>query len=301
MDKIVVDINLLNKSIANSPNEYIAKCEQDYASQTEKIVESIKLSPEIKFILLAGPSSSGKTTTSKLIKLALKNAGFNAKTISLDDFFVERKNTPLWDDGSYNYETVDAIDWKLFDECMNNLLTSGKTIMPRYDFVSGTKVFDSSLFLNKNDIVILEGLHSLNPIIDNFISTKYSLKIYLAPLVDYTLDGDMIMDEITLRFFRRLIRDVYTRGASPQVTLQDWPKVRLGEKLYIDPYKDSANITINSSHPYEVCVYRSILKQLNLLSNKDFANFITPFEYFKSLNTNFVPHNSLVEEFMGKK
>ncbi len=298
MDRKYIEITELNHEIVCNPTKYILECEKAYKSQMEKIAESIKLSPEIKFILLAGPSSSGKTTTAKLIKETLKQNGFNAKTISLDDFFVERVNTPKWEDGTYNYEGVDAVDWKLFDKCMHELLNGGETIMPTYDFIAGKKFFKNKLVLGKKDIIVIEGLHSLNPVIDNFISTNFSLKIYLSPLVDYIEHGETVMNEVTLRFFRRLIRDVYTRGASPEKTLNEWSKVRLGEKLYIDPFKHTANFTINSSHPYEVCVYRSILKKLNLLDNKDFTRFAQPFEYFKSLDTSFVPKGSLIEEFV---
>lgn len=300
MDRKIIEVSKLNHEIISNTKEYIIECEKAYTEQMEKIAEMLKMTPEIKFILLAGPSSSGKTTTAKLIKETLINSGFNAKTISLDDFFVERENTPLWDDGTYNYECVEAVDWHLFDKCMNALLSKGETIMPTYNFIKGAKTFDTTLTLKQNDIIVIEGLHSLNPVIDNFIKTQYSLKIYLSPIVDYVENGELIMNEITLRFFRRLIRDVYTRGASPQVTLRDWAKVRLGEKLYIDPFKDKANFTINSSHPYEVCVYRSILKKLNLLDNKEFAGFTTPFEYFKSLDTSYVPEGSLIEEFIDK-
>lgn len=298
MERQQIEITKLNNQIKNNTINFINECENNYKIQMEKIVESLKLCPEIKFILLAGPSSSGKTTTAKLLKYDLEQNGFNAKAISLDDFFVERVETPLWEDDSYNYESVDAIDWKLFDGAMNNLLKFGETTMPTYDFILGKKVFDKKLTLGKNDIIIIEGLHSLNPIIDNFISTNLSLKIYLSPLIDYTENNEIVMNEVNLRFFRRLIRDAYTRGSSPKNTLNDWPKVRLGEKLYIDPFKHTANFTINSAHPYEVCIYKSILKELNLFNDKDFARLLRPFEYFKSLSKDYLPAESLIEEFV---
>lgn len=298
MDKNIIEIAELNSKILNDADSYIKKCENAYKIQMEKIVSFVKLNEEIKFILLAGPSSSGKTTTAKLLRENLENNGFNAKTISLDDFFVERDNTPLWEDGTKNYESVDAIDWKLFDKCMHNLLTTKKTIMPTYDFVTGSKSFNTSLELNDKDIIIIEGLHSLNPIIDNFISTNLSLKIYLAPIVEYLKNGETVMNGTELRFFRRLIRDVYTRGSTPQRTLEEWKGVLLGEELYIDPYKNTANFTINSSHPYEICIYKYCLKALNMSNYPSLCDKLKPFESVVILDKKLMPSDSLLQEFV---
>lgn len=298
MDKNIIEISKLNSKILNNAEDYIEKCENSYKSQMEKIVSFIKLNQEIKFILLAGPSSSGKTTTAKLLCENLEKNGFNAKPISLDDFFVERDFTPLWEDGSKNYESVDAIDWKLFDSCMHNLLTTKKTIMPTYDFISGSKFYTRTLELNDKDIIVIEGLHSLNPIIDNFISTNLSLKIYIAPIIDYIKNDETIMTGEELRFFRRLIRDVYTRGSTPQRTLDEWESVLLGEKLYIDPYKHTANFTINSSHPYEVCVYKYCLKALNMANYPVLYDRLRPFESVAMLDKKLVPQDSLLQEFV---
>ena len=298
MDKNIIEISKLNSKILSDAENYIIKCENNYKNQMEKIVSFIKLNQEIKFILLAGPSSSGKTTTAKLICENLEEHGFNAKTISLDDFFVERVDTPLWEDGTKNYESVDAIDWKLFDSCMHNLLTTKKTVMPSYDFISGTKSYTRTLELNDKDIIIIEGLHSLNPIIDNFISTNLSLKIYLAPIIEYIKNDETIMTGTDLRFFRRLIRDVYTRGSTPQKTLDEWKGVLLGEKLYIDPYKATANFTINSSHPYEICVYKYCLKDLDMVDYPSLYDKLKPFESVAMLDKNLVPKDSLLQEFV---
>lgn len=301
MNKLLIEMEKLNHEVKFNTANYIKECETNYQNQMEKIVESIKLNEEIKFILLAGPSASGKTTTAKLLTQNLDKSGFNAKAISLDDFFVEREQTPLWEDGTKNFESVDAIDWKLFDECIQNLLQKGEAIMPTYDFITGKKFYSDKLTLKDKDIIIIEGLHALNPIIDNFISTKYSVKVYLSPFINYLENGEILMDELQLRFFRRLIRDVATRGATPNTTLKDWPSVRKGEKLYIDPFKHTANFTVNTSHPYEVCVYRDILKSLNLLSNPEFSSLIKPFEYVKSLSRDLVPSDSLLKEFIVSK
>ena len=298
MNKNIIEVSKLNSAVLNDAKNYIEKCENNYKSQMEKIVSFIKLNEEIKFILLAGPSSSGKTTTAKLICENLQKHGFNAKSISLDDFFVERIETPLWEDGTKNYESVDAIDWKLFDTCMHNLLTTKKTVMPTYNFITGTKSFDSMIELNDKDIIIIEGLHSLNPIIDNFISTNLSLKIYLAPIVEYIKNDETIMNGTDLRFIRRLIRDIYTRGSTPEKTMDEWKGVLLGEKLYIDPYKGTANFTINSSHPYEICVYKYCLKDIYSQNFDVVNNKLKSLEFVSMLDKNLVPKDSLLQEFV---
>lgn len=298
MDKYLINVNQLNEKMTTISKEYIFECENKYKEQLKMAVDKIVTKKNVKFILLAGPSSSGKTTTAKLLKQNLIDAGYNCKTISLDDFFVERKNTPLWENGRPNYESVDAIDWGLFDKCMHELLKNGKTIMPAYDFISGTKSFKYTLTLGKNDIIIIEGLHSLNPIIDRFISTKLSVKIFLRPAVEYYYNDQIILSGRQLRFFRRLIRDAYTRGASPERTLDEWNEVLLGEQLYIDPYKHSAEFVINTSHPYEVCIYHSIIKYLNLSANPKFTLLIEPFEKFLLTDKSLVPDDSLLQEFV---
>lgn len=298
MEKYIIDVAKLNEEIKSNTNAFISECENKYKNQLKSVVNSIAQKDGIKFILLAGPSSSGKTTTAKLLKQNLIEAGFNCKTISLDDFFVERKDTPLWENGRPNYESVDAIDWSLFDKCMHELLKTGKTLMPVYDFITGTKSFKYTLSLGENDIIIIEGLHSLNPIIDRFISTKFSVKLFLVPAVEYVFNNEVILSGRKLRFFRRLIRDAYTRGASPERTLDEWNEVLLGEQLYIDPYKHTADFTINTSHPYEVCIYHSIIKYLKLDQNPQFTLLVEPFDKIVSADKSLVPEGSLLQEFV---
>ena len=293
-----VNIDDLNKNIKNDYNDYILTCENYYKNQIKELVEEIKLSSNVKFVLLAGPSSSGKTTTAKLLKEELDRNGFNAQTISLDDFFVEREDTPVWDDGKPNYETIDAIDWKLFAKCIHALETTGTALMPTYDFVVGKKFFQQTLTLNKNDIIVIEGLHSLNPVLDNYIAAGLSVKVYLEPLVKYYSNNQEIMDGKKLRLFRRLIRDLYTRGISAEKTLASWELVRKGEKLYISPFKDTANFTINTCHPYEICIYKYIIDFLGLNKKPEYDELLEPFKYFEMLIKETMPEGSLLQEFV---
>lgn len=299
MGKITeIDVKEMNGKIEKNALSYIKECEEIYHMQIDETINKILKNPEIKFILLAGPSSAGKTTTAKLIKEKLEQRDINAKTISLDDFFVERKDTPLWPDGKPNYESIDAVDWQLFDKCVKSMLEKKYSIIPTYDFILGTKKFENYVTLAENDIIIFEGLHCLNKIIDNFISKEFSAKIYLSPQASFQINGEEIMNGVELRFFRRLIRDVYTRGSGPEKTLKNWMSVREGERLYIDPFKNNGNFVINSIHPYEVCIYKKIIRDLKIDKLEGFSELTKPFDSFVELEKKSVPENSLLQEFV---
>lgn len=297
--KNCVYIKDVNNEIETNLNRYVKYCEEDYKKQIFEIVSHVKENKNTKFVLLAGPSSSGKTTTARLLGEYFNSFDLKAKVISLDDFFVNRVDTPKWENGKYNYETVDAIDWKLFDECVNNLLKNGYSKMPTYNFITGEKEFNYETTLAEDEIIIIEGLHSLNPIIDNFIPTNLSVKVYLSPRVNFLDEnGNEVIDGKQMRFFRRLIRDAFTRGSSPEHTLQVWPDVKLGEKLYIDPFKNQADYHINSCHNYEVGVYKSILKELNLLEDPILLPYTKLLEKFDMVDKDIVPSSSLLTEFV---
>ena len=294
-----VYIKDVNSEVENNIELFVKYCEQDYQKQIYEVVSHVQENKNVKFVLLAGPSSSGKTTTARLLCEYFASFNIKAKSISLDDFFVNREETPKWPDGRYNYESVDSIDWKLFDKCMNNLLKKGESQMPTYNFVTGERHLTYTATLQEDEIIVIEGLHSLNPIIDNFIPNNVSVKVYLSPRV-YFLDknGEEVLDGKKMRFFRRLIRDAYTRGTSPEKTFEVWPDVRRGEVLYIDPFKHTANFHINSTHKYEVGVYKKILKELNLLEHpllKDFTKMLEKFDY---VDKTVVPSTSLLTEFV---
>lgn len=299
MGKYDIKIDEINEKAVNETEKYILECEAKYHKQIDDIARNIKKQKDkVKFVLLAGPSSAGKTTTSKLLCQSLNAVGFDAKSLSLDDFFVDRDETPLWEDGSKNFESVDAIDWTLFDKCVNELLNQKKSKLPTYDFKSGKKFFSTGeTEFRDGTIMVIEGLHALNPVIDNFIPKEFSKKIYLSVRADIIENDKKLLDGNAIRFVRRLIRDLYTRGASIENTYEMWKYVRKGEELYIQPFKDTAQFYINSFHGYELCVYKTILDHLK-------ANGINPesvnetVKGFKSIDKNLVPDTSLLQEFV---
>ena len=299
MENLTMKITDINENLKNNLQEFVITCENNYKNQIKGIISKVHLNKDIKFVLLAGPSSSGKTTTARIICENFAKVNIKAKAISLDDFFVNREDTPRWEDGKYNYESVDAIDWKLFDECMSNLLNNKKSKMPIYDFITGKKSLAYESTLEDNEIIVIEGLHSLNPIIDNFIPKNKCIKIYLAPQIEFIdKNNKVVLNGKEMRFFRRLIRDAFTRGTSPNQTLQVWPDVVKGETLYIDPFKDLADYKINTVHPYEVGVYKSILKQLNLLNDKQLKSHLDKIAEFDLVDKSIVPNDSLLTEFV---
>jgi len=295
-----IDLNYINKNVKNNCKNFVLECENKYRSQVDEVTKTITNDKSIKFVLLTGPSSSGKTTTSKLLAMRLEKAGYDTLPLSLDDFFVERSETPLWEDGELNYETSDSIDWHLFGSCMRKLLQSEEVVLPTYNFVTGKKEFSSApTRLSQNGIVVIEGLHALNPIIDKYIPINKSYKIYLSANTDIYQTGKLLLKHFDVRIFRRMIRDLYTRSTSIDETLKIWQKVRLGENLYIDPFKDDANYHINSFHAYELCIYKKILKSFES-DSKELNKLKNSLKDFEELSAEVAPKDSVLQEFLPK-
>lgn len=294
-----ISIEKINLQINENAENFVLECENNYKNQINNVVSELKTNNNIKFIMIAGPSSSGKTTTSKILKEMLETENINALALSLDDYFLERIETPLWPDGSLNFETAESIDWELFGTCTKALLNGDQATLPTYNFVTGSKEFKQSVKIPKDTIVIVEGLHALNPIIDKFIPKKNSLKVYISARTNITLNGEIYISHKDVRLYRRMIRDLYTRATSIDDTLEMWEKVRLGEKLYIDPFVDSADLSINTFHAYEMNVYKTMFENIKNQSSSimEILNTLAPFE---PLSENIVPKTSVLKEFTSK-
>jgi uridine kinase len=297
MIKKFMNLKTIKSNTQKNLTDFVKKCEAKYTTQIDEIARHIAENKNLKFVMIAGPSSAGKTTTSKLLSLALNRLGYNAHVLSLDDFFVEREETPLWEDGSFNYESVNAIDWKLFDECMNNLLKKEETQLPTYNFINGKKEFISKLTMLEHDLIIIEGLHALNKIIDNFIPKKFSVKIYISVFTNVLDNGKILVKSTNVRLLRRMVRDMHSRGTMPEQTVKNWASVNRGEKLYITPFKKSADFYINSFHPYELSVYKSMLNEYSKQKNVDLPTVDILLSKFDNLSKKVVPQFSLLKEF----
>lgn len=303
----ISNLGELNEAIINNNAGEIIKLSemiQDY--KLLSIAEQITLNKDdIKLVLISGPSSSGKTTTSKKLALYLKTLGLNPHQLSLDDYFFNRNDTPLDEDGKPDYESLRAIDVKLFNSQMEKLLKGSKVITPTFDFIEGKRVYNKPIQMNKNDILIIEGLHALNDNILSNISRKNKYKIYISPLAFINIDNDNRMSMTDIRLLRRMIRDNRTRGYSPEHTLLTWESVRKGEEKYVFPFQDEADIIFNSILAYELSVLKTYAEPLLFSVPEDSSEYMTAIRLIELLKfvlpipSDTVPDISILREFIG--
>lgn len=292
-----IDLNLINLESKYSPNELIEKSEQAFKNQILEIASQINKKPLVKIVLLAGPSSAGKTTSAKLIKESLIALGTGAEVISMDNFFINRDITPKLADGSYDFENIDSIDIAYFKKFIEQILTMGKAQMPIFDFITGTRLSQYvNLELQDNSILIIEGIHALNPaILDNHQNEVY--RIFVNPNTEYYYNNEVIIQVRELRRIRRMIRDFYTRGIKPNETLHNWKHVVEGEKKYIFPYKSNADYILDSTHYYEPLMYKKYIPPL-LDDSKESKEIAKDLSYFEEMDASLVPPTSLLNEFL---
>ena len=277
---------------------------QDYKLMS--IAQDIaKSKNNIKIVLLSGPSSSGKTTTAKKLAMYLKTLGLKPHPLSLDDYFLERDQTPLGEDGKPDYEGVRAIDIKLLNRQLKKLFEGHEVVTPTYDFLTGKKIFNKPLKLEKTDILIVEGLHALNETLSKDIPKENKYKIYISPLIFLNIDNDNRISLTDIRLLRRMVRDYYTRGHSPSKTLASWSDVRRGEEKYVFPYQDEADVIFNSFLAYELGVLKTYVEPLLYSVNPSDPEYHTAIRLLEILRLVLpipsvdVPSTSIIIEFIG--
>lgn len=300
------NIGELNDYITTNSGDLIQLSEimQDY--KLLNIAEEIVLNKDdYKIILLSGPSSSGKTTTSKKLSLYLKSLGLNPTHLSMDDYFLEREETPLGPNGKPDFESLKAIDIKLFDSQISKLLKESKVTIPTFNFITGKKEYKKTIQMKKNDILIIEGLHALNDDILKNIPKKNKYKIYISPLTYLNIDNDNRISMTDLRLLRRIVRDNRTRGYSTSVTLNNWSDVREGEEKYVFPFQDNASVMFNTSLAYELAVLKTYAEPLLYSVKQDDPEYQTAKRLLELLNcvlplpSTAVPQISIIREFIG--
>ena len=298
--------SLNNKVTKGNVDDIVLLSENIQNNSLFKIAETIYNNKKLKLILLAGPSSSGKTTTSKKLELFLKGFGLNPIAISIDNYFVDRDKTPILPDGSYDFESLNSINVELFNRNLKDLLDGKEVTLPVYNFIIGkSELSDESIKLGEKEILIVEGLHALNEELTYSIDKKNKYKIYLCPLTVLSLDNHNRIRTTDNRLLRRIVRDNRTRGYSASDTLSTWGKVREGEEKYVFPFQDEADVIFNTSLIYELGVlktyaepllysveesdpmYKEAVRLLNLLKN------ILP------ISNDYIPVDSIVREFIG--
>lgn len=303
----ISNIGALNEKILkNNLIDMIQVSEAIHQRKIVEIVQDIEKKKEIKLILIAGPSSSGKTTFAQQLGVQLRLTGYNPITISMDNYFKERVDTPKGPDGKYDFERVDALDIELFNKHMEDLIAGNTVELPEFDFIVGTKRYNGKfLTLKPKDVLVVEGIHALNPILTEFTPSKNKYRIYIAPITTLNLDGYSKVSSSDTRFLRRMVRDFATRGHSIEKTFELWGNVKKGEEKYIYPYIEDVDVIFNSSLIYEPAVMKTFAQPLLLQldkSSKYYAESRRLYEYlnnFLPMETSNIPIDSLIREFIG--
>lgn len=299
----------LNKIVSlGNYNEAIRLGETHYEGQLALISEQIYQNKEnIKLVLLAGPSSSGKTTTAKKLGIYLQSKGFKTNYISIDDYFLDKKDTPKDENGEYDFESINALDLVLFNKHLVKLLAGEKVLMPEYNFVLGKKEFKKRyLQLEKNDILIIEGLHGLNDKLTSAIQRKNKFKIFICPYTQINIDNHNYVHTSDTRKLRRIVRDNKTRGKSSSETLKMWKKIHEGEMKNIFPFQKDIDAIINSAMVYEIGVLKTYVEPLLFsVDEKDemypeAIRLINLLRNFLPIPSDDIPRDSVIREFIGK-
>ena len=298
--------SLNNKVTKGNVDDIVLLSENIQNNSLFKIAETIYNNKKLKLILLAGPSSSGKTTTSKKLELFLKGFGLNPIAISIDNYFVDRDKTPRLPDGSYDFESLNSINVELFNKNLKDLLDGKEVTLPVYNFITGkSELLDESIKLGEKEILIVEGLHALNEELTYSIDRKNKYKIYLCPLTVLSLDNHNRIRTTDNRLLRRIVRDNRTRGYSASDTLSTWSKVREGEEKYVFPFQDEADVIFNTSLIYELGVLKTYAEPLlysveeNDPMYKEAVRLLNLLKNILPISNDYIPVDSIVREFIG--
>ena len=299
----------INDKIRKDPAAFLAECDAHYQERihtaVDTILERMKVSP---IVLLSGPSGSGKTTTAMKLEQELERRGVNSHTISLDNYFktLNRKTAPRTPEGDIDYESPLLLDMELLDDTFSRLSRGEWVIVPHFEFARQMRNDSQGtpLKLEKNEIAIFEGIHALNDIITG--KNPNAMKLYISArsnVVDEA--GETVFKGTWMRLARRTVRDAKFRSWEPEVTIKMWANVRRGEKLYISPYKNRADIIFDSSLPYEVSVMKNYALPLlqavpeENVRRAELLELIEAFQYFEPIAPELVDQDSLLREFIG--
>ena len=291
---------------ANHSTDIINISEALQEKKIAKIAEEIASRKGVKLVLLAGPSSSGKTTSCKRLSIQLAVNGLKPLQISLDDYFVDREKTPKDASGEYDYESIYALDLDLINEQFNALFRGEEVELPKYDFQSGkSKKSGNKLKMHDNNVLVVEGIHALNPELTAHIPQEQIFRVYASALTTILLDNHNYIPTTDNRLLRRIIRDYKYRGVSAQETIHRWPSVRAGENKWIFPFQENADAMLNTAMLYELAVIKTqaepLLQQVpeNCEEYAEAYRLLKFLKYFKGIPYNNLPPTSLLREFLG--
>ena len=298
-----VDLNGIVSS--GKINDLIRIDETLQSNKLLQIAKSISDNKKVKIVLMAGPSSSGKTTTSKKLSMYLRSFGLKIRTLSMDDYFKDKEETPIGEDKKPDYECLEAVDLKLFDEQIEKLLHKEEVVLPTYNFILGIKEYKEKAKLDDNELLVIEGIHGLDTKILTNIPRENKFKIYLSPLTEINMDNHNRVSTSDNRLLRRMIRDNRTRGYGVERTLEIWQSVRTGEEKYIFPFQDDADVTFNTELIYEIGVLKTYVEPLLYSVDpesecyEEAKRLIDFLRLFLPIPSDAVPADSILREFIG--
>lgn len=308
MEKLdVYDVGKLN-AIANSEKirELILVSEALHEQRIAQVATLIARVGGIRLVTIAGPSSSGKTTFSKRLAIQLRSQGLRPMTIGLDDFIVNRDETPRDEDGDYDYESIHSLDLDLFNSVMLKLINGQEVTMPKYNFITGVREWGETLSVSDENVFIVEGIHGLNPALVSQLPPAQIFRVYVSALTQLNLDNHNRVATTDTRLLRRIVRDATYRGYTATDTILRWPKVRRGEHTWIFPFQENANVLFNSALLYELLVLKPLAEPLLLQvepgkpAHREAKRLLSFLQWFETLkSTDIIPDNSILREFIG--
>lgn len=303
----VSDVGSLNEAITQGRmNELILMQEALQEKKIGDIAEQIAAQPDRKLVMIAGPSSSGKTTFSKRLSIQLAALGLKPHPISVDNYFVNRVDSPRDENGNYDYEALECLDIEQFNQDMTALLKGESVELPQYNFISGEREYRGDVMkLDKEDILVIEGIHCLNDRLSYSLPKDRKFRIYISALTQLNIDEHNRIPTTDGRLLRRMIRDARTRGASARETIRMWDSVRRGEERNIFPFQESADVMFNSALLYELAVLKQYAEPLLFGIPEDAEEYAEAkrllkfLSYFLGVGSEDIPKNSMIREFIG--
>ena len=300
-------VGALNEHIASGDiNDIILIQEALMEKKIADIASQIHMRKNVKFVMIAGPSSSGKTTFSHRLSIQLRTLGMKVHTIAVDDYFIDRERTPRDENGDYNFEILEALDVEQFNKDMTDLSKGKEVSMPTYNFKTGKREYrGNKIKLNTGDVLVIEGIHCLNDKLSYSLDRDSKFKIYISALTTLNVDEHNRIPTTDGRLIRRMVRDARTRATSAEETIARWPSVRKGEENHIFPYQEEADVMFNSALVYELCVLKQYCEPLLFSIPRTSPCFseaqrlIKFLDYFLAVGSENIPNNSLLREFVG--